>query len=131
VVFVNPRGELLLRLRGNQSELPFPSMWDLIGGAIEGGETHADAIVRETKEELLLRLTGHVYWREIEGLVRIHVYIASLDTPAESLTLTEGERVAWFSPAAAQELPLVPYMHQLLQAFIESDAAALVRGQQT
>jgi 8-oxo-dGTP diphosphatase len=131
VVFVNPRGELLLRLRGDQPDLPFPSMWDLIGGAIEAGETHADAIVRETEEELLLRLAGHVYWREIEGLVRIHVYVASLDTPAESLTLTEGERVAWFSPMAAQQLPLVPYMHQLLQAFMESDAGSLVRGRQS
>jgi 8-oxo-dGTP diphosphatase len=121
VIFVNRRGELLLRLRGNQPGLPYPSMWDLVGGAMEPGETHAEAIERETAEELCMALAGHAYWRLAQGDVPIHVYAAPLDTPAAQLTLTEGERIAWFPPEEAMKLPLVPYMAALLPAFASSE----------
>ncbi len=121
VVFINPRGELLLRLRDDKPGLPFRGMWDLIGGSVEPGETHAEAIVRETQEELGFELTDHAYWRMIQGLMAIHVYLAPLDAPAESLTLMEGERVAWFSPEAASRLELVPYMQRLVPLLVESE----------
>ena len=128
VIFVNGRGELLLRLRGSQHGLPYPGMWDLIGGGMEGGESHAEAIVRETEEELCLLLTGQVYWRVIEGDVPIHVYAARLEAAAQELTLTEGDRVDWFSPEEALRLTLVPYMQTLLPAFAASALyAAMIR----
>jgi 8-oxo-dGTP pyrophosphatase MutT (NUDIX family) len=120
VIFVNRRGELLLRLRSNLVGLPFAAHWDLVGGALEDDESHAEAVVRETLEELELRLEGHRYWGAIQGIVRIHVYGAPLDTPAEALTLNEGERVAWVSPGDAMALPLVPYMERLIPAFAAS-----------
>jgi 8-oxo-dGTP diphosphatase len=117
VIFVNRDGELLLSLRGSQPGLPFPSMWDLIGGAMEEGETPEDAAVRETLEELGLVLEDFLYWGDIRGVVLIHVFLAPLDVPAASLALTEGERVAWFEPQAAMALPLVPYMERLIPQF--------------
>jgi 8-oxo-dGTP diphosphatase len=120
VVFVNAKGELLLRLRGGQAGLPFPSMWDLIGGATEAGETAEDAAVRETLEELGLVLEHFLYWGDVRGVVLIHVFMAPLDVPAGELNLTEGERVEWFEPAAAMNLPLVPYMQQLIPRFIST-----------
>ena len=114
VVFINPRGELLLRLRDDKPGLPFRAMWDLIGGSLEPGESHADAIVRETREELGFDLNGHTYWRMIQGLMAIHIYLAPLAASSESLTLMEGQRVEWFSPDAASRLDLVPYMQRLL-----------------
>jgi 8-oxo-dGTP diphosphatase len=120
VIFVNRDGELLLRLRGSQPGLPWASHWDLIGGAMEDGESHEQAAVRETLEELELKLEGQRYWGTIQGIVRIHVYGAPLDAPAESLTLLEGERVAWFTPEDAMSLPLVPYMEKLIPAFASS-----------
>jgi 8-oxo-dGTP pyrophosphatase MutT (NUDIX family) len=107
-------------LRGSQPGLPFASCWDLIGGALEGGESHEQAAVRETLEELELVLEGQRYWGAIQGIVRIHVHGAPLDTPAEALTLLEGERVAWFRPDHAMSLPLVPYMEKLIPAFAAS-----------
>jgi 8-oxo-dGTP pyrophosphatase MutT (NUDIX family) len=121
VVFVNRRGELLLRLRGEDPGLPFRGMWDLIGGSLEPGETPDEAIARETMEELCFELSSHAFWRLIQGQVPIHVYLAGLETPAEALTLTEGERVAWFAPDAALRLPLVPYMQTLLPTLNASD----------
>jgi 8-oxo-dGTP pyrophosphatase MutT (NUDIX family) len=120
VIFINRDGELLMRLRGSQPGLPWASHWDLIGGAMEDGESHEQAAVRETLEELELKLEGHRYWGAIQGIVRIHVYGAPLDAPAESLTLLEGERVAWFRPDDVASLPLVPYMEKLIPAFAAS-----------
>jgi 8-oxo-dGTP diphosphatase len=114
---VNRDGQLLLRLRGSQPGLLFPAMWDLIGGAMEEGETPEDAVVRETLEELGLVLEHFLYWGDVRGIVLIHVFMAPLDVSAESLDLTEGERVEWFDPAAAMWLPLVPYMERLIPQF--------------
>ena len=120
VIFVNRAGELLLRLRGSQPGLPWASHWDLIGGAMEDGESHEQAAVRETLEELELPLGGQRYWGAIQGIVRIHVYGAPLDVAAEDLTLFEGERLAWILPGEAMSLPLVPYMERLIPAFAAS-----------
>jgi 8-oxo-dGTP diphosphatase len=114
VVFVNREGELLLRLRDDRPDILFPACWDLIGGAMEDGESPEDAAVRETLEELGLVLEGFLYWGDIRGVVLIHVFLAPLDVPATSLVLTEGERVDWFAPKSALELPLVPYMERLI-----------------
>jgi 8-oxo-dGTP diphosphatase len=120
VVFVNRRGELLLRLRSDLPDLPFPAMWDLIGGAMEDGESAAEAAVRETQEEIGLDLADYAYWDDVRGVVLIHVFAAPLDVPAESLLLTEGERLAWYAPDAALALPLVPYMRKLVPNFAAS-----------
>ena len=120
VVFVNARGVLLLRLRGSQPGLPFPNMWDLIGGAMEDGESPEDAAVRETLEELGLVLEHFLYWDDVRGIVLIHVFVAPLDVPAEALELTEGERVAWFDAQSALDLPLVPYMRELIPRLVST-----------
>src|SRR5690606_32565238 len=96
----------------------FPARWDLIGGAIEDGETPEDAAVRETLEELGLVLEHFLKWGEMKGIVLIHVFMAPLDVPAEGLELAEGQRVQWFDPTSALELPLVPYMTRLIPQFV-------------
>lgn len=114
VIFVNREGELLLRLRGSEPGLPFPAMWDLIGGGMEGGESPEDAIVRETLEELGLVLEDFIYWGDVRGVVLIHVFLAALDLAASALDLQEGERVEWVAPEDIGKLPLVPYMERLI-----------------
>lgn len=118
VIFVNREGELLLRLRDDRPDIIFPARWDLIGGAIEDGETPEDAAVRETLEELGLVLEHFLKWGEMKGIVLIHVFMAPLDVPAEGLELAEGQRVQWFDPTSALELPLVPYMTRLIPQFV-------------
>ena len=121
VLFVNRRGEVLLRLRGNQPGLSFPSQWDTIGGAVEAGESHEQAAVRETAEEIGRELRGHVYWRSYQSVVLLQIYAAPLDVAAEEIELTEGQRVAWLSLEAALQLPLLPWVRALLPEFVASD----------
>jgi 8-oxo-dGTP diphosphatase len=129
IIFIRPNGDLLLRLRSDLPGLPFRAMWDLIGGAIEDDDASPlEAAKRETSEELSLALEEAVHWGDIQGIVMIHVYVAPLDTPADALYLTEGERVAWVAPETALELPLVPYMRMLIPALLASDVYAELRG---
>lgn len=52
--FVDDR--LLVYRRDNNSEIPFPDMWDLSGGGRENGENGAECIVRETFEEFGIKV---------------------------------------------------------------------------
>lgn len=44
--------KILLILRDNDPQIPNPNCWQLIGGLVEEGETHREAIIRELKEEI-------------------------------------------------------------------------------
>ena len=121
IFFVNFRGEVLLRLRGERPGLAFPNQWDTIGGAVEPGETHAEAAVRETAEEIGVELKGQAYWREYQSVVLLHIYAAPLDVAAEHLVLTEGRRIEWFGLQEALRQPLHAWVRAMLPEFMASE----------
>jgi 8-oxo-dGTP pyrophosphatase MutT (NUDIX family) len=121
ILFVNRRGEVLLRLRGDTPGLAFPNQWDTIGGAVEPGEAHSETAVREAFEEIGLELTGHVYWRDFQSVVLLHIYAAPLHRRAEDLPLTEGAGLAWFDLDAALEMPLHAWVRAVLPNFVQSE----------
>lgn len=74
----------------------------LIGGSVELGETHRDAIVREVQEELSAEIEGLTYLAVIENIFRINgevgheivfLYSGRLDPSpaATNATLTEAD----------------------------------------
>lgn len=55
---------LLVTLRDDRRDIPWPNMWDLPGGGREGDETPDKTMIRETREEVALDLTGApALWR--------------------------------------------------------------------
>ena len=102
VLPVTPDGRVLLQQRDDRQDIPYPGAWTFFGGAVEPGETPAQAIVRELREELDIALPlrfWHTYScpaRSIPGEldVRVHVFVAELSQPVESLTLYEGQAMA-------------------------------------
>jgi 8-oxo-dGTP diphosphatase len=50
---------LVIYLRDDNPEIPFPNHWDLLGGHLEDGETPEQALVREIKEEIGIELTSN------------------------------------------------------------------------
>lgn len=95
----------------------------LIGGSVEFGETHRDAIIREVKEELDARITDLTYLDTVESLFRyngeggheiIALYSGGLDPSPDRLggTLTESDGsvvpVVW-RPLDTQDEPVPLY----------------------
>jgi len=101
--FLNPRGEILLLLRDNKPEIPYPNTWDLPGGQMEGSELPSECIRRETDEELPGLDLGNFRLCEIMELPQEVNYIfwTRIDASEELLNkiLCEGQRAPWMSRA--------------------------------
>ena len=103
IIFVNPRHEVLLFLRDDKPEIPYPNMWDLPGGHVEPDETPEACIVREMLEEIETDVTGCTFHRMYDFPDRFeHIFLMPLDRDAADILLHEGQRLRWF---AAGELP--------------------------
>jgi 8-oxo-dGTP diphosphatase len=108
---------VLLRLRDDRADLPYPNHWDLIGGAVEHGETIHEAVLREIKEEIDLQGVGLEYFSNYPASSINHVFTAPLAVPVENLVLTEGQRLALVTQEQARTLALVPWVATLLDEY--------------
>ena len=99
VLLLDRHNRLLIYLRDNKPEIPFPNHWDFFGGHVEVGETPEQALVREVMEELGVNLPGWDFFRRYECLQgdaypnTKYIYRARIDKTAEELTLYEGQRL--------------------------------------
>ncbi len=116
IIFENDKEEILLYLRDNKPEIPFPDYWDLIGGHVEEGETPEDALVREVKEELDIDLKEYSFFKIYECLTGDayenikYIYTGKINIPIEEMTLLEGVRPQYFS---REEIPNVKFANIL------------------
>jgi len=103
VLVVTARGVLLLKR-------PVPPVWEMPGGAIEPGESPADAAVRETAEEtgLQVELTGQVGTFRRSGWLGGTVYLYRA-RPVGGRPMANGEEarhLAYFPAQLATRLML-------------------------
>ncbi len=116
IIFENDKGEILLYLRDNKPDIPFPHHWDLFGGHIEEGETAEEALVREVKEELDYDLKEYQFFKEyacetgdVYPNIK-YIYTGKIDLPIDQLTLKEGERLQFFKK---EEVPSIKFANVL------------------
>jgi 8-oxo-dGTP diphosphatase len=99
LLLIDDRGRILLQLRDDKSDIPFPNRWGTFGGAIEPGETPEQAIVRELEEELGYELTNFSYLGNFpyDGY-EIHMYCKTdPDLRLADLSVKEGQRAEFLS----------------------------------
>jgi 8-oxo-dGTP diphosphatase len=116
-IMTDSGGRLLLVKRGHA---PGAGLWSVPGGRVEAGESDAEAVVREVREETGLiaapgALAGAV---ERPGAEPGTVYVIR-DYAAEVTggTLTAGDDAAdarWVTPAELRALPLTPGLAEAL-----------------
>jgi 8-oxo-dGTP diphosphatase len=122
IIFENDKKEILLYLRDNNPDIPFPDYWDLIGGHLEEGETPEEALVREVKEELDIDLKEYSFYKEVECLTGDayenikYIYTGKINLPIEEVTLLEGVRPRYFS---RDEIPHVKFANILKSIVME------------
>jgi ADP-ribose pyrophosphatase YjhB (NUDIX family) len=113
--------------------------WALPGGAMDIGETIAEAGVRETREETgieceIVRLVGvytnprHVMLYTSNGEVRqeCSLVFAARPTSGELATSAESREVRWVAPGEIDGLPMHASMRQRVQHLLERRDAPFI-----
>ncbi|NTV98622.1 MAG: NUDIX domain-containing protein [Chlorobiaceae bacterium] len=97
IIFLNSRNEVLLFLRDDKPEIPYPGMWDLPGGHVEEEETPEACIAREMMEEIETDVSGCRLHSVYDFPDRIeYIYFMEMDADPESILLHEGQCLKWF-----------------------------------
>jgi 8-oxo-dGTP diphosphatase len=100
IIFVNPSNEILLFLRDEKPTIPYPNCWDLLGGAVEPGESPRECIIREMQEEIGYKLFDPKLFRVTHFDDRVeYTYVEYADLQIHEVRLNEGQRLKWFSRA--------------------------------
>jgi 8-oxo-dGTP diphosphatase len=128
IILENDKGEILLYLRDNRPDIPFPNHWDLIGGHVEEGETPEKALVREVKEELDIDLTDYTFYKKYECLTGDayenikYIYSGKINLPIEEVTLLEGVRPQYFSKAEILNVRFANILKSIVMDYISDSS---------
>jgi 8-oxo-dGTP diphosphatase len=115
---MNDERQILLFLRDNKSDLPYPNMWDVPGGHVEADESPEKCIVREMKEEMNLVLDEFELFSKIEFEDRIeYTFWASVDLDIDKIELTEGQKLKWFTRDEAKQTQLAYGFNEIVEKF--------------
>lgn len=118
VLFVNSDHQVLLVLRDNKPDIPYPNTWDVPGGHVEPGETPEQCIAREMKEEMALAIDDFQLFsvKEFDDRVE-YTYWKHADLIIDAIRLMEGQRLQWFSKGDAEKTALAYGFNEIVADF--------------
>ena len=124
------RGSVLIAQRPEGKHMA--GWWEFPGGKVASGESDADALVRELREELgiesrahqLITTMSHEYPHRVVDLVLWHV--SSSDTPRG----LDGQQLQWVSCQSLGNVGLLPADLPLIPALLAVSSAQLTNGEQ-
>lgn len=120
IIFINDNKQVLLFLRDNKPDIPFPNMWDVPGGHVEANETPEQCIVREMKEEMGMELDGFQPFSVEEFDDRIeYAFWKKEDIDISKIMLTEGQRLQWFGEDEVKNTELAYGFNKILEDFYD------------
>jgi 8-oxo-dGTP diphosphatase len=106
IIFIDSSNRVLLFLRDNKPSIPFPNSWDLLGGAMEPGETPEQCIIREMYEEIEFDLKSPTLFKTYDLPDRIdHLFWQCANIDIQNTTLHEGQKLGWFSEEQIRSMP--------------------------
>jgi 8-oxo-dGTP diphosphatase len=125
------RGRVLIAQRPEGKHMA--GWWEFPGGKVANGESDADALVRELREELgvethahgLITTMSHEYPDRIVDLVLWHASIASGEPRG-----LDGQQLQWVSCQSLGNVGLLPADLPLIPALMAVSSAQLSNGEQ-
>lgn len=119
------RDGLILLGHRTASRAVFPDVWDLAGGHIEAGETAAQAMVRECREELGIEIALPTQaldrWQD-DTFDLTAFRVVEWKGEVRNCATDEHDRLAWFTPEATVPLDLAHERYRRLFAAERRDA---------
>ena len=97
-------------------------LWEFVGGKVEPGETKAQALIRECREELAITLdVGEVFMDVIHEYPDITVHLTLFNaTIAEGVPQKlEHNDIRWITPAVIPNYEFCPADEEILKRIIE------------
>ena len=124
-----PSNEFLFAHRDNIPSIPFPNMYDIIGGHTEEGEQPLGTLKRELAEELSDVDTGEPY--QPEGIVPFKQYVdrrgveqnlfaLELKSEKPNLKTNEGQGLVWLSRGEIQKADFAFDFKDVILEYIRS-----------
>jgi len=125
VILINNEEMILLQHRGKDARWNQGS-WGEFGGQIEKGETPKEAVKRELKEELGIKLVDLKFFKKYKlqrkkGIYEQFVFTALLNCPLKSLKKQqkEGKDLAFFVYEETKNLKMADYTKEILEDFFK------------
>jgi 8-oxo-dGTP diphosphatase len=119
IILLNRNNEVLLLLRDNKIDIPYPNMWDIPGGKVEEGESPEQALRREMMEEMSIKNLGEIKLFKIftsENLTD-NIFWKRLDLNLREIELNEGQVLGYFDLKKIQETELAFNYNKVLEEF--------------
>ena len=98
------------------------NLWEFVGGKVEAGETHKEALIRECTEELDITLkVGELFMDVLhvypDLTVHLSLYLASI--ASGTLKLLEHQAAIWITPDEIDEYEFCPADEEILKRIRE------------
>jgi len=120
IIFVNDKKQVLLLLRDDKPDIPYPNMWDIPGGHVDDGETPEQCIVREIKEEMDLDLEEFQLLSVMEFVDRVeYTFWKKMNLDIESINLHEGQQLKWFTESEVRNTKLAYGFNEIVDDFFK------------
>ena len=122
IIFLNDKGQVLLLLRDNRPDIPYPDTWDVPGGHVEDVETPEQCIVREMQEEMGIRLKDFQLFSMMEFDDRIeYTFWKYENLDINKIKLTEGQYLRWFTEDEVYNTVLAYGFNRIMADFFRSE----------
>jgi 8-oxo-dGTP diphosphatase len=123
--------DLLITLRDDRPDIPYPNLWDLPAGGREGDETPEQTVLREIREEVgLLIPDDRIIWRRVfpshsRDNAPGWFFVIRLPAGAAADIVFGDEGQGWRLTPPADFLTrtdAIPFLQQRLQVWLDEQA---------
>jgi len=131
IILISAKGKVLLQQRDENASWN-KNLWSEFGGQIEQGETPEEAIKRELKEELGIKIKELKLFKRYnlerkEGIYEQFIFTAKLNYPLKQLRQNqqEGKGLNLFSFKEIFNLRMADYTKKILEDFLCQNSKSL------